>query len=523
MLLVYVGDALDAAELFEFGNGADAHDLLIVVGDPQRNRVAPVTVARYGPVARVRQPVGEALLLGELGHPVRLRVVLEQALLEVLDLDEPARHGLVEQRRVRAPAERILMLQCGLRVQAAVVLEVLADVLVSLFHVQALEVAHLGGEEASRVDRTHDRAELVDETSGQTHAIIVLAEVRRLVHNACAGLARHVRVGEHTVAGGAELLGKVVEERLVVGALVGRALALVEQLVVVGRLVQVGESRLHQHELLIVALLVANAHVLVLGMQAESDVAGQRPGRGGPREERVAELGGAVGAVHGRKGGHHRRILDVLVVLAGLEVRERRAARGRVGHDLEAAVDEVLLVQLLEHPPHGLHKRRIECLVVVLEVDPAAEARYDRLPLVRVAHDDLAALVVVVVDAHLEHVLGSLDAVRLVDLVLDGQAVTVPAEAALHMVARLRGPARHRVLDRAGQYVAVVRQAGGERRTVVERELLAVGGEAQLRLERVHLLPHLQHVLLFRGKVEALRLGGGSSSSSSRILNVHLA
>ena len=57
-----------------------------------------------------------------------------------------------------------------------------------------------------------------------------------------------------------------------------------------------------------------------------------------------------------------------------------------------------------------------------------------------VAHDDLPALVIVGLDAHLGHVVGTLDAQGLVDLVLDGEAVRVPPEASLHVVAMLVHP-----------------------------------------------------------------------------------
>ncbi len=90
MLLVNICDASDTAELLELGYRAHAHNLLIVVRHPQRNGIAPVAIARYGPVASIRQPIGESLLFGKLGHPVGLVVVLEQTLFEVLDFDEPA-------------------------------------------------------------------------------------------------------------------------------------------------------------------------------------------------------------------------------------------------------------------------------------------------------------------------------------------------------------------------------------------------------------------------------------------------
>eukprot|EP00966_Prymnesium_polylepis_P237473 5492223-Prymnesium_polylepis.2 len=164
------------------------------------------------------------------------------------------------------------------------------------------------------------------------------------------------------------------------------------------------------------------------------------------------------------------RVVDDLVVLLELEVGDGRVTWARVGHHLEAAVHEPLLVQLLEHPPHRLHERQVHRLVVILKVNPAADALDGLLPLLGVAHHNLAALGVVVGDAHLEHIVASLDVERLVDLKLDRQPVAVPPEAALDVVARLVSVAADDVLDGAGEDVAVVRQTRGERRAVVERE-----------------------------------------------------
>ena len=73
-------------------------------------------------------------------------------------------------------------------------------------------------------------------------------------------------------------------------------------------------------------------------------------------------------------------------------------ARGR---HLEALIDEALVEELLEDPPHGFHEAGVQGLVVILEVDPAAHAPHCRLPLLRVPHHDGSALLIVLVDAHL--------------------------------------------------------------------------------------------------------------------------
>lgn len=114
---------------------------------------------------------------------------------------------------------------------------------------------------------------------------------------------------------------------------------------------------------------------------------------------------------------------------------------------LETFINKVFGKQLSENPPHWLHELEVHCLVIILEVDPAAGARDYGLPLGDVARDDAAALLVVLVDSKFEDVLTLLDAELLVDLVLDGEAVAVPAEAARDVMAGHGVVARDNVLD----------------------------------------------------------------------------
>ncbi|KAL3956641.1 hypothetical protein ACCO45_009487 [Purpureocillium lilacinum] len=86
-------------------------------------------------------------------------------------------------------------------------------------------------------------------------------------------------------------------------------------------------------------------------------------------------------------------------------------------------------------------------LVVILHVDPSADTLYHLLPLVGIGHHDCPAFLIVFAYAHLANRVGSRDAVLLVDLVLDGHAVRIPAEPPNHMAA-FHGPvAWYNVLD----------------------------------------------------------------------------
>ena len=151
-----------------------------------------------------------------------------------------------------------------------------------------------------------------------------------------------------------------------------------------------------------------------------------------------------------RQGQHPtrtRRVVNLLIILPSFKVRQRREQPSRVWHDLKTPIDELLVKKLLKRPPDALHKAKIERLVVVLKVDPAAHALDRGAPFGRVAHHDRAALCVVLVDAHREHVPARLDPELLVDLVLDGHAVRVPAKATWHVEARDVCVARDDVLS----------------------------------------------------------------------------
>ena len=140
-------------------------------------------------------------------------------------------------------------------------------------------------------------------------------------------------------------------------------------------------------------------------------------------------------------GTHTRGVVDLLVILPGLKVGQRCEQPCGIGHHFETAIDKIFLEQLLERPPDALHKAEIERLVIVIKVDPATHALDGRAPLGRVAHDDRTALSVVLVDTHFEYIFARLDAKLLINLVLYGYAVGVPAETAWYVETRDMGVA----------------------------------------------------------------------------------
>lgn len=126
---------------------------------------------------------------------------------------------------------------------------------------------------------------------------------------------------------------------------------------------------------------------------------------------------------------------------------------------------------------------RVTHLVVVVEVDPAAQP-LDRVPpLLAVPHHDGTALGVVLLQAHLHDGGFARDAELLVDFMFNGQAMGVPAETPLDVEA-LHGPvSRDDVLDGRSKEMAVVGEAGRERGAIVECVVGVPLG--QLNLQRI--------------------------------------
>ena len=133
-----------------------------------------------------------------------------------------------------------------------------------------------------------------------------------------------------------------------------------------------------------------------------------------------------------------------------------------------ALVEQVLVGDLAQRPPHGLDVGRVERPVGVVEVDPEADALGQRVPVLQEREDRLAALLVELGDAvGLDLRLGG-DAELLLDRDLHRQPVRVPAALALDEVAAHGLEAGEDVLEHA-------RRARGAR----PGRPFAVGGPSQ--------------------------------------------
>mmetsp|Transcript_96445 Transcript_96445/g.229668 ORF Transcript_96445/g.229668 Transcript_96445/m.229668 type:complete len:204 (-) Transcript_96445:753-1364(-) len=173
--------------------------------------------------------------------------------------------------------------------QLVLLLQLLLDVLVCRLDVLPLEVWHLVCEAATVVNRMHHAGTILqDDAPGQAHAVIVLAEGRRLVDDAGPRLSGHIVVRQDLPRRGLRLALEVVEEGLVADPLELGALLLPEQLKVLLRVLlhrgaDPGPSVL-AHDPLGATSFALHLQIREVRVHAEREVRGQSPGSRRPRQ-----------------------------------------------------------------------------------------------------------------------------------------------------------------------------------------------------------------------------------------------
>ena len=210
MLPMQIGHPHAGAGL-QLVNRTDAEPLPRSVVDPHRDGGAPHPVSGDGPVGCALQPVAEAPVLDVLRHPAHLLVVGHQAIDDFGDPNVPAWHRPVDQRRVRAVAIGIGVLNHLLAVQQAALLQVPDDGPVRLLDVLAGEVPHLFGETAAHGHRADEGGD----ARLPQHPLVVLAEGRRLMHQPGALIGGDIVIGHYDEGAAVALRGEIGERRLI--------------------------------------------------------------------------------------------------------------------------------------------------------------------------------------------------------------------------------------------------------------------------------------------------------------------
>ena len=202
-----------------------------------------------------------------------------------------------------------------LLVERTCILERTDDVPVRILDVLTCEVGHFVGEQPLKGDRHREGGDL----RGAKRLVIILAEGRRLMHQARSVVRSDVVAGDDDECALLRLLGKVWKERLVATSGEGGARHPLQHFEVVALAVMLEPIRREiEHE---ITLAVVHPQVFELRSDTDRQVGRQGPGRGGPdREVRVL-----VGEL---QQDRDRRILHFLVVEIRLEVGQPGAECG---------------------------------------------------------------------------------------------------------------------------------------------------------------------------------------------------
>jgi len=115
-----------------------------------------------------------------------------------------------------------------------------------------------------------------------------------------------------------------------------------------------------------------------------------------------------------------------------------------------ALIDETLLPELLEDPPHRFNIVVGIGDIGILEIDPEADAAGDFIPLLQIRPDALPAFGVEFVDAVFDDLVLAVQAEALFYFNLHRQAVGIPAGLAFNPEALHGAQAADRILDGAG-------------------------------------------------------------------------
>ena len=231
-------------------------------------------------------------------------------------------------------------------------------------------------------------------------------------------------------------------------------------------------------------------------MDGHGHVAGQRPRRGRPDQERGA------GRIHQRQADEDRGIGGVFVAERHFMIRKRRAAARAVRYDFIALVEQTLIPEILQDPPDRLDVIVGIGDVGVFQVHPEGDAVSQLFPILDVGEDRFAAQFVEAVNAILLDLAFIGEAELLLDLDLDRQPVRVPAAAPRDVVAAHDLVAREHILESARQHVVDAGLAIGSRRPLEEDVLRSALSLCNGLLEDVLRLPEFQDSLLHRGYIE---------------------
>ena len=484
------------AHLFQLFPAPD-HMRAAAFAGPYRERRSPVAFAAESPVDHALEEIAHPAFLDIVRDPVDAPVEPDQLILDRRHFNEPALAGIIDQRRVAAPAERIAVFKRKRCEQRPLLFQIFQDLRIRILHKHPVErrsAAHA----APGINQLQERkiVRLAD-------AVVVFTERQRDVHDSGSGIQRYVIIRDDSVTGLASEVHREVKQRPVGLSDQLRAKDFLQDLDVVAE--NLPDQRFREQ---VFGSVLLDIRIFKIRVYAESRIGGKRPRSRGPRQDRnirfliQIELG---------DGGS---FLNVLVSLRHLVACQGGPAAGAVRHDLIALIQETLLMDLLERPP-----LRFDVIVVVgdigiLHVRPESDPVRHVLPFGLVLPDRFLALFHEGLDTILFDLLLSVQPEVALHLQLDRKAMGIPAGFSQHVVP-FHGPVtRDQILDRPGFDMTDVRASVRRRRSVEKRIGRCFFPEFHALFKHLVFLPEIQNLLFSGHKVHVRRYFSVHSVSS---------
>ncbi len=251
-----------------------------------------------------------------------------------------------------------------------------------------------------------------------------------------------------------------------------------------------------------IRIRAAHLHIVDLGADAESAVAGKSPRGGRPGKEIQIILAHDL-KLHAAGSVFHVAITAGLVEFVRTQAR---SGSGAEGLDALAFVQITLFVDILQEIPEGLDVTVIVRDVRVVHIHPVTDALSERTPLGGVFHNLLAAGFVVFFYTDFSADVFLRDAEFLLHSKFHGKAMGVPAGAATDLETALRLVPADGVLDAARHNVVYAGHTVRAGRTFEEDELGSALSHLERALEGFVLLPPFQHLCRCRHEVQTLIL-----------------
>ncbi len=383
-------------------------------------------------------------------------------------------------------------------IQQGTILQLPPDLRIGVLDPLAREVAHRVDERAVALDGHQCR-----QTVGPPNFHVVLAERRGDMDDACTVFDADERAAIDHVS---VILayGQVLEQRLVMLTEQVLAFHLLDDVIMFRVLERLADQRFSQDKpfggtLRAVLRRTFDHHVVDVRADGDCHVAGQRPGRRRPDQERRVLL------TIDREAYIDARIIDILVSIRDLVAAQRRTAACAIRHDLVVLEQQILIPILLEDPPHALDVLVLECDVSVVQVYPEAHALGQLFPVFEIAQDTFAALPVELRDSIFLDLALMLEAEFFFDFDLNWQTVRIPAAFTQYVMAGHNLVTREDILERTRQHVMDTGSAIRRRRSFVKDVARPLFTLRERALERFILPPESKLLLLQLWDVHAGR------------------